>query len=85
MAENGIWSYVHNGYSFATNYRRLPIIATRKNIHTSVMATHFESFLLCICSIHFGNSYTLFVRLGMLLLVKLYLFEFPLAIIGTRR
>ena len=43
-----------------------------------------ESFLLCICSIHFGNSFTLFARLGTTL-VKLYLFEFCLAIIGTRR
>ena len=28
---------------------------------------YFESFLSCICSIHFGNSFTLFAKLGMLL------------------
>ena len=47
------------------------------------MVIYFEIILLCISSIHFGSSFTLFARLGMLVLVKLYLFEFCLAIIGS--
>ena len=45
-------------YCLATNYRRVPIIAAHKlNVYISVMATYFESFFLCICFIHFGNSF----------------------------
>ena len=73
-------------YCFATNYRRLPIIATRKqNIHISVMVIYFKSFLLCICSIHFGNSFTLFAIGFGCYFGEVKKIEFCLAIIGTRR
>ena len=53
-----------------TNYRHICIL---------VMATYFESILLCICSIHIGDSFTLFTRYG-----DDCLPSFCLTIIGTQ-
>ena len=44
----------------------LPITATKKlNVHISLAAIYLQKFLMFISSIQFGNSCTLFIRLGM--------------------